>query len=201
MFSVQHIPEYERDLERLSNYRSLGVGETLGKLLSGIFNVEVPMWVPGVVETLLWIAVAGIVLWIIYKELVLKPARYSGADDGEYKSDMAFQGTAKDADIRGHEFDKELSRALANEDYALAVNLRYLMALQMLDERGRFTWKEHKTPLMYIAELQQGRGELEQLTRMFLYIKYGHYAATRDVYDEAVALYDTLEKGGEGDGE
>lgn len=201
MFSVQHIPEYERDLERLSNYRSLGVGESFNNLLSGLLNVEAPSWVPALIETVLWMAVGGIVVWIIYKELVLKTLRYSGADDGEYKSDMAFQGTAKDADIRGHEFDKELSRALANEDYALAVNLRYLMALQMLDEKGRITWKEHKTPLMYIAELQQGRGEMEQLTRMFLYIKYGHYAATRDIYDEAVALYDTLEKGGEGDGE
>ena len=200
---MSDLPQYEDELQRLRNSEDIGFGNAFDKFMNGLFDISIPHWVLGMVEVLLWVVIISVIVWLLYKEIMLANSERSTGDGDIKPHNGGMMGTAKDADIRGHDFDEELRLALLSEDYALAVNLRYLMALKMLDEQGRVAWKDYKTPMMYVEEITTGKRLLERLTRMFLYIKYGHYPATKEVYDDAVALYETLSAGEEGgtDGE
>lgn len=198
IFKLLNIPDYEGELQRLHDSEGFNVGDSMNDFFHNITHVGLPPWFFPLAQTLLYVLIGAIVLWIIYKEFQLNSGSSYVTTDTIRPSDIPFGGSAEDADIRGHHFLTELSNALVKEDYALAVNLRYLMSLQMLDQKGRIEWRKDKTPMVYIAELKDGKDSLHQLTKIFLYIKYGHYPATKEVYDEAVLIYSALEKGGEG---
>jgi hypothetical protein len=110
-------------------------------------------------------------------------------------------GSTEDADIRGHNFVQEIQKAVDDGDFALAIHLRYLMTLQRLDNMKRIVWQPTKTPMMYVRELEWGADKLKEITMAFLYIKYGHYPANREIFDEVTAISNSLctmtEEGGE----
>ncbi len=112
----------------------------------------------------------------------------SSSTDTNINISTTEMGTAEDADIRGHNFVQEIQKAVTEGDFALAVHLRYLMALQRLDQMRRINWLPTKTPMMYVRELQEGADKLKEVTMAFLYIKYGHYPANKEVYDEVTAI-------------
>ena len=62
------------------------------------------------------------------------------------------------------------------------------MTLQRLDQARRIKWHPTKTPMMYVRELEIGADKLKEITMAFLYIKYGHYPATQEVYEEVTTL-------------
>lgn len=187
------IPNYDDELKRLNTIEGSDVGVGLNDFISQLFGFQLSdgMWL--VLKILLWVGVAVLIGWVVYKEFILPELqRKDDVEDEDYYQSDGSLGTAADADIRGHNFDDELSAALSAGDFALAVNLRYLMALHDLNEYHALQWMEWKTPMMYVAEIQQCSEELRRLTLSFLYIKYGHYPATQEVYDEAVSFYDQL---------
>lgn len=187
------IPNYDEELKRLNTLEGGDVGAGLNDFISQLFGLQLSDGTWLVLKILLWVAVAALIGWVVYKELILPELqRKDDVEDEDYYQSDGSLGTAADADIRGHSFDAELSAALAAGDFALAVNLRYLMTLHDLNEYHALQWIEWKTPMMYVAEMQQGSEELRRLTLSFLYIKYGHYPATQDVYEEAASLYNQL---------
>lgn len=200
------IPNYNEELERYYHSAKPSDGEVsaLDKFLTWIGDIfDISPDVLIVIKYLFIAIVIGIFAFLIYKEFKGgAPSVKSRKSTGEYHGGT-LQGTAEDANIQGHDFDRELAAALSQGDYALGVNLRYLMALKCLDEQRRIKWMDYKTPLMYVAELQTCSAELEELTMSFLYIKYGHYPADESVYAHAVSLFQTItftapvEKGGE----
>lgn len=192
------IPDYDEELKRLANNESLDLSGALRRFLNNLFDFNVDPLVFEVFKILAYVVVAVSVFWFIYKEFQLNSFTFE-----ETNNDVVPKGglgTAADADIRGHRFEKELKDALAKGDYAEAVRLRYLFTLQQLNEMKIIQWKEWKTPLMYVDELDYNAETLKELTMSFLYIKYGHYPATEETYDNATGLSNSLvvnEKGGE----
>lgn len=168
------------------------MSNVLDKVLQSLFDVQLTDMQWQLLQWAVWLVIIIVAAWLIYKELILPELLTKRADAGDYHIDGGNMGTAADADIRGHNFDDELSAALAKGDYALAVNLQYLMALHRLDKLRTIRWKEWKTPMMYVEETAKGQDELRRLTLSFLYIKYGHYPANKEVYDEDLALYNAL---------
>ena len=140
----------------------------------------------------MWIALAAFVLWFLNMELGFFSSSKKTSEDELPDFEEPSMGTAEDADIRGHNFVKELQAALHNGDLVLAIHLRYLVTLQVLNNQKRIDWQPTKTPMRYVSELTVGKDLLNDITMAFLYIKYGHYPASQEVYDDVTEKYHSL---------
>lgn len=194
------VPDYNEELERLirEGQKTSDMSESIGKIFQSLFDINLPPEFLKAASLIVVIVIVVFLCILVYKELDLSQFRLRRKRKTKKHQHTGFQGTAEDANIQGHQFEKELEDALQRGDYALAVNLRYLMALNRLDELQRIEWCDYKTPLMYVDEMEQGSDMLYDLTMQFLYIKYGHYPADGQSYARALRLYYTLtgEKGG-----
>ena len=202
MIYISDIPDYEEDILRLSKTEKIDFSKAINDLLRSIFSTHVPEGVLDVIQILMWAFLICFIGWIIYKEFG-SFYRAPSVDniDPQYFSSNTEIGAKEDADIRGHNFVQELQKAVDDGDFALAIHLRYLMTLQRLDNMKRIKWQPTKTPMMYVRELEWDADKLKEITMAFLYIKYGHYPANREIFDEVTAISNTLstmtEEGGE----
>ncbi len=202
MIYISDIPDYEEDILRLSKTEKIDFNKAINDLLRSIFSTHVPEGVLDVIQILMWVFLICFIGWIIYKEFG-SFYRAPSVDniDPQYFSSNTEIGAKEDADIRGHNFVQEIQKAVNDGDFALAIHLRYLMTLQRLDKMKRIKWQPTKTPMIYVRELEWGADKLKEITMAFLYIKYGHYPANREIFDEVTAISNSLstmtEEGGE----
>lgn len=197
---LSDIPDYDEELRRLITVDEKNLDHYLTEFLDRILGVQVSADLSGLLQVIAWVIVAGMLLWVFYRSVLMKEFANKGTIDTDIISVDGLMGTAEDADIRGHNFVSELAEALAAEDYALAVRLRYLMTLKELDRLSAIKWMVWKTPMIYVDELEGGNDELKHITLAFLYIKYGHYPASKEVYDDVTAVSEALvssKKGGQ----
>jgi len=199
---ISDIPNYEEDILRLSKTEKIDFNSALSDLLRSIFSTHIPEAVLDVIHILMWVFLICFIGWIIYKEFgSFYRAPSVESIDPQYFSSSTEMGSTEDADIRGHNFVQELQKAINEGDFALAIHLRYLMTLQRLDNMKRIAWQPTKTPMMYVRELERGTEKLREITMAFLYIKYGHYPASKEIFDEVTAISNSLctmtEEGGE----
>ena len=193
MIYISDIPNYEDDILRLSKTEKLDFNSALNDLLKSIFSIHIPEGVLDVIHILMWVFLICFIGWILYKEF---GSYYSAPSvesiDPQYFAPNTEIGSKEDADIRGHNFVQEIQKAVYDGDFALAIHLRYLMTLQRLDTMKRIKWQPTKTPMMYVRELNWGADKLREITMAFLYIKYGHYPANQEIFDEVTAISNTL---------
>ena len=202
MIYISNIPNYEEDILRLSKTEKIDFNSAISDLLRSIFSTHIPEGVLDVIHILMWVFLICFIGWILYKEF---GSFYSAPSvesiDPQYFSSNTEMGSTEDADIRGHNFVQELQKAVYEGDFALAIHLRYLMTLQRLDNMKRIAWQPTKTPMMYVRELERGADKLREITMAFLYIKYGHYPASKEMFDDVTAISNSLctmtEEGGE----
>ena len=202
MIYISDIPDYEEDIIRLSKTEKLDFNRALGELLKSLFSIHLPDGVLDVIHILMWVFLICFIGWILYKEFgSFYRAPSVEHIDPQYFSSSTEMGAKEDADIRGHNFVQELQKAVDEGDFALAIHLRYLMTLQRLDNMKRIAWQPTKTPMMYVRELAWGADKLREITMAFLYIKYGHYPASKELFDDVTAISNSLctmtEEGGE----
>ncbi len=94
--------------------------------------------------------------------------------------------------------DPFLQKALADEDYRLAVRLLFLRTLQQLAGNRMIKWKRDKTNREYLIETshQSWSGEWRSLTQIFERIRYGGQAIDRaqftSLYERFKAFQDTI---------
>jgi cell division protein FtsL len=77
-----------------------------------------------------------------------------------------------------------LQDALRNGEYAIAIRLHYLQALNDLNRKGLILWKKDKTNADYFKELKSGPFQLDfrQLTRWFERAWFGKKATGIETY-------------------
>jgi len=82
-------------------------------------------------------------------------------------------------------FDKELSLALDNRDYRLAIRLLYLQTLRFLSENNLIDWQIHKTPTEYLYEIanQEMKQPFRSFTNHFLQVRYGNHKASIELFE------------------
>ena len=143
---------------------------------------------PTVVWVILGIVVLALLVYWAYRSGLLNRS-------GEKDDDDAFD---EEDDVYQIDFDEELKKAQLNEDYAVIVRLVYLRTLRTLDERKLIHWHISKTPTQFAIELNSK--PFDAMTRHFLRVRYGKFAATKEMSDEMQTLSEDVvkEKGGEG---
>lgn len=195
------IPPYDDELKRLSETQDVSFEKVIDDFFRNIFDVHMSQDFLGFLQILMWIILGTFVLYILYRELGISTKKDTKDTEEIEMTDLGGLGTAADADIRGHNLIKEIQNAVANKDYAEAIHLRYLMTIQQLDIKHRIKWTPSKTPMMYVAELKEGQDILRNITLTFLYIKYGHYPAKEETYNDVTDMFNEIcynkKKGGE----
>ena len=191
-FILSDIPDYEEDIRRMMKTDEIDFSQALNDMLKALFNIYIPEPVLEVIKIVLWIVLICFVGWILFREFGNFYHDTDFMPEEKHSFSSTELGSAEDADIRGHNFVKEIQTAIADGDFAHAIHLRYLMTLQRLDIMRLIVWEPYKTPMMYVREMPIDAHKLKDITMTFLYIKYGHYPANQTIFDEVTTIYNEL---------
>lgn len=124
-------------------------------------------------------AMAGLVIWLLYKANVL------GLALGSRATHAALPYDTRSENIHEIHFGDQLDAALQQRNYRLAVRLLYLQTLKHLTDRGLIDWQPNKTNRSYVYELSNPsiRRDFETLTRQFEYVWYGEFPLSAERFE------------------
>ena len=96
--------------------------------------------------------------------------------------------------IHDIDFDAEIDKALAGNNYRLAIRLLYLRSLKQLNDAGLINWQIEKTNGAYISEIPDGekRRIFSLLTRQFEYVWYGNFYINANTFQNIRSLFQQL---------
>lgn len=105
----------------------------------------------------------------------------------------------EEENIYGVDFEKELSAALASNDFRSAVRIMYLQTLRFLADKEWIDWRIFKTPTEYMYELKPAvlRPAFRDFTNRFLQVRYGNYQATPELFNAMCEMQRQIREGGE----
>jgi|GEM_PF-5967893 len=91
-------------------------------------------------------------------------------------------------------FEAYIEEALQQRQYALAIRLHYLWALQTLAHRQLIHWKKDKTNREFLAELRPTAlgGPFFQATAVYEWVWYGDQPITQQHYQQYAGLFAPL---------
>lgn len=140
------------------------------------------LFAQGWLRNLLWLVVLfgfiAIVIWYLASSnvgLFRKEAKKMVEEDEE---------VLLDEDIFSLNYEREISKAVAAQNYRLAIRLWYLRTLKELADRNLITYRTDKTNNDYVNALygRQNYREFFRLTRVFEYAWYGGFAVSEEAY-------------------
>lgn len=139
-------------------------------------------------ETVNWVyvilAVAAL-LFIVYMIYKMRPNLFRRKSKKE-KLDY----NVEDDNIYAFDFEKEITEALARQDYWQAVRMTYLKTLRHLADADRIKWQIYKTPTQYVTEVNLEAFRL--MTDRFVRVRYGGFHPTSADYDDMVGWYNNI---------
>lgn len=99
-------------------------------------------------------------------------------------------------DIHEVDFNAEITKAITENNYRLAVRLLYLSALKELNDAGQIKWKADKTNAAYVSELSghSQAGLFRILTIQFEYIWYGNFNISKTAFNSINHQFNQLKK-------
>ena len=147
------------------------------RFLNSIFSGKIGENVTTPILIVLFIAALLTVFYFLYKK---RPELFMRS-----KKTKPMPYDLEEENIHQINFDKELSVALANRDYRLAVRLLYLQTLRFLSDNSLIDWQIHKTPTEYLYEI--ANNEMKQpfrtFTNHFLHVRYGNCKASFELFE------------------
>lgn len=81
--------------------------------------------------------------------------------------------------IYGVDFETEIEKAMARQDYREALRLIYLQTLKALSDLHLVDWQPFKTPTQYSIEWKNN--VFRQMTNCFIRVRYGNFEASLDM--------------------
>lgn len=115
--------------------------------------------------------------------LVLLILRRTLAGRGTPIGSQAEQAVDTLEDLRSLDVQTALKTAEAEQNYRLALRLRFLHVLQGLARQGRIGWQPHKTNHDYLDELPPAqRQAFAALMRPYEYVWYGEFPLSAEQY-------------------
>jgi hypothetical protein len=89
------------------------------------------------------------------------------------------------------DLDTEIEKAIAQQNYRLAVRLLYLRSLRQLSDADLIKWDINKTNSTYINELTNAEQRIafNLLTRQFEYIWYGEFIIDAQIFTRISAMF------------
>ncbi len=133
-----------------------------------------------VLKYLLYAAALAFVIFIVIKAIGIDFT--SLLRRRSRKTDIAY--TESIEDINAIDFDDELEKALAQNNYRLAVRLLYLHCLKQLSDLQLIHWQIDKTNSAYVNELADPSQKqvFRIITRQFEYVWYGNFSIDKTAF-------------------
>ena len=132
-------------------------------------------------QTLLWIIIiggfAGFLIWYL-----------AGSNVGLFRKKRTIIDTmeeeAETEDIFAINYQKEIDKAAQQGNYRLAVRLMFLRLLKDLSEKNIIQYRQERTNLDYLLQLQPTRyyTDFFRITRNYEYSWYGHFDVNEAAY-------------------
>jgi hypothetical protein len=133
-----------------------------------------PFYLENWFRTLLWIVIIGVFIAVLTWFLIASDVRL-------FRRKAAVLNSGEDIiiseDIFSINYEQELEKAVADQNYRLAVRLMYLHALKLFSERNIIEYKIEKTNSDYLLQLYNTSyyKDFFHLTRNFEYVWYGKF--------------------------
>jgi len=97
--------------------------------------------------------------------------------------------------IQNKDIKALIEKALANNDYRLAIRYHYLFILQRLELKQYINWEIQKTNHDYEREIsdEKLKTSFKNLTYLYDFVWYGHFSVDQSNYKKAVSQFDRME--------
>lgn len=136
------------------------------------------------------------ILWVLVRFLRGEGSGLFGRKDidaGEVGELLLDVENIEDVDL-----GSRLADAIRDGDHRAAVRLRYLLALQVLAQKGHIEWARDKTNRTYVLEARQSAGAevgraFADVTRVFDHVWYGGLRVDADRYARFENRFDRLD--------
>ncbi len=133
----------------------------------------------GILKTIMWVAAAALVLFIIYK-LFLSEGLFGRRT---VKAGVNVQTDEDDVHL-GNDYEKLLRKSYAEGNWRFAMRFLFLKTLQKLNEQSMIVYAADKTNSTYVNELPLAkRNEFASLALYYEYIWYGNVEIEKTVFD------------------
>lgn len=98
--------------------------------------------------------------------------------------------------IKNEDIQQLIRKALAVQDYRLAIRYYYLFILQKMSDKEVIEWEQQKTNDDYLKEIQQVeiKRPFRTITRLYDYIWYGGFVIDASKYQRAELAFLNLQK-------
>jgi len=181
------------DVEKIARYRADGrfdynsqfdapdiswfemLSRWFNRFINSLFSGSVGQNVTTPIMVIAFITALVAALYFLYKKRPELFMRSRKTKPVEYE--------VEEENIHEIDFGHDISAALDNCDYRLAVRLIYLHTLRLLSDNDLIIWQIHKTPTEYIYEVSDNdlRQFFRELTNIFLHVRYGNRLASLDI--------------------
>lgn len=96
--------------------------------------------------------------------------------------------------IRSQDIQKLIEKAIADDNYRLAIRYYFLMVLQKMTEKGIIDYQFSKTDTDYISELKQPalQEQFRRLSRIYDYVWYGNFEVSLPHYERSKKEMDLM---------
>lgn len=141
----------------------------------------------GILKFLLYLALLGIVIFIIVK--MLKLGKFNISRHSKKLKDIPFDEIERN--IHEVEFDPLIAEALKNGNYRAAVRLQHLKGLRQLSDKKLVEWSIEKTNKDYFYEIPEKdlKNKFKHLSSLYEYIWYGEFDIDQKTYSQVDDLY------------
>lgn len=160
------------------------------KTLEDIFGIEVNPDLYSLVETLLYIILISVGLFLMVRLLMGQQAT------------SFFRGKSKalaplsiiEEQLAQTDFDALIDEALAQNDYRLAIRYKYLKTLRQLSVKNIIDWHFEKTNSDYVREINSDelKHGFSKVSYLYEYIWYGEFAIDAAGYQKADTSFNSF---------
>jgi len=148
-------------------------------------------WTKWLLLTILVVLVAYLIYQVFIKTQI---------DDKGKKVEQIDLDELAPTQISKSELEIRLEKALAAEDYRLAIRIYFIFIIKALSEKDWITWEKRKTNLSYLMEMRgkSSYNQFEKCVSMFEFSWYGHYEVDKRKYSNIEPTFKNLLKEVEG---
>ncbi|MBC7555171.1 MAG: DUF4129 domain-containing protein [Taibaiella sp.] len=177
---------YKNELEPVA---TVNKSASQGGGLERFFLRLLQLFSHGLGSFIFWSAVVGVVVFVVYKVV-------------QNRGNLAFawkrrnRGVlpAEEEELTGTDWAALMQQAMAADDFALVVRYGYMRLLQLLQERRLIQYRQDKTNVDYLRELESTpfKQQFSQLSRQYEYVYYGKYPVTEAAYGRYIDLFNEV---------
>lgn len=165
----------------------------LVNILSRLFNAT-PDGTGRVLYVIFKIIGAVLIIFVLVKIILLFLNKEGNFLFGRSSDSIIIEATDVEENIHTTNFNVLIEKALAKNNYRLAIRYQYLQVLKHLSTKGKIEWDSEKTNYDYYRELKEEktRKQFQYISYIYDYCWYGEFEINDIEYNKAILAFDKI---------